>query len=153
MNGPRDVIAPGEVIASAPYPIDAECERAYLRAIAEPAAHRQRPANIHNDHARAREAGFSAPIVAGEQVYAMLAMFLADRFGIGFMRGGALDAVFVKPVLCGDDLRAHARLMRSGEDASELEVWVDNQRGERVVIGTAHIRPPDRRGAKAETER
>ena len=92
--------------------------------------------NIHTDDEAARKAGYRAPIAAGEQTYALMANFILDSFGAEFLRGGRLEAALVKPVFYGDTLTMHARIVDS-ESPRHLEVWTENQHGERVLIGTA----------------
>ena len=133
----RDRFEAGTEGASAPYLLDAAAAEAYLRAIESPA--RRRPANIHNDQAAAQRAGFAAPMAAGEQSLAVLTQLLADRFGMNFLRGGSFEIAFIKPVLFGDRLTAHFRVAGAGEKAAALEVWVENEAGERVLAGTAAV--------------
>lgn len=125
-------------LVSEPYLLDAEAAQAYRLAAQGPPRRAPRK-GIHDDQEAARRAGFGAPIAAGEQTYAVLASFLADRFGMGFLRGGRLEVSFVKPVLFGDTLTCHARATNERDGARELEVWVANQRGERVATGTARV--------------
>ncbi len=134
----RDHLDPGTEYASAPYMLDAAAAEAYLRAIESP--RRRRPANIHNDQELAKRAGFAAPIAAGEQSLAVLAQLIADRFGMNFLRGGNFDIAFIKPVLFGDRLIAHIRVVSAAKEAIALEVWVANEAGERVLAGTAAVR-------------
>jgi acyl dehydratase len=127
----------GDQYASAPYLFDSECAEEYARAIEAP-RNRRRIANIHNDMDAARRAGFPGPIVPGEHTLAVLARLLVDRFGIRFLRGGRLEAAFIKPLYFGDEVTAHARVVRvSG--AIELDVWVQRRGGERVVAGSAAV--------------
>ena len=49
----------------------------------------------------------------------------------------ALDIRFVRPVRLGNTVRAGARATESGG----LEVWVENERGELVIAGSATVRP------------
>jgi len=93
--------ATGREMISRPYLLDAAAAAAYLVAIERP-RRRAPEANIHNDDAAARKAGFRAPIAAGEQTYAVMANFLVDSFGIEFLRGGRLEAALIKPVFYGD---------------------------------------------------
>ncbi len=95
--------------------------------------------NIHTDNDAAHKAGFRAPIAGGEQTYAVMANFLLDSFGIGLLRGGRLEASLVKPVFYGDKLTMHARIIEANGSYAQLEVWTDNDRGERVLIGTARV--------------
>lgn len=138
MNNGNAEIAPGREYTSKPYLLDDSAAEDYLRALESP-ARRARPENIHNDQEAARRAGFTAPIAAGEQTYAVVAQFLADRFGMNFLRGGQLDAAFIKPVFYGDRLITHARVERRDPQAVELEVWVENQHGQRVLAGRARV--------------
>lgn len=41
----------------------------------------------------------------------------------------------------GDRLIARARVERRGASAVELEVWVENQNGQRVLAGQARLAP------------
>jgi acyl dehydratase len=127
----------GEELISAPYQIDDKTAAAYIGAIEAPG--RRRPATIHNDLEAACRAGFRAPIVAGEHSLAVLTQFLADCFEIRFLRGGRFQVAFIKPVFIGDRLTAHVRVVSSAAQATTLEVWVQNDEGERVLTGTATI--------------
>jgi acyl dehydratase len=139
--------APGEIrigaeLASAPYLLDAAAAKAYHDGIELPV--RRRPhANIHDDQDAARKAGFTAPIAGGEQTIAIAAQFLADKFGLRFIRGGRIEVSLTRPVLYGDTLTSHARVVSIDEDRAQLEIDVENQRGEKVLTGTAAVRTND----------
>jgi acyl dehydratase len=127
----------GRELVSKPYLLDAAAAEAYEEGVESPPRHAPR-VNIHTDDAAARKAGFRAPIAGGEQTYALMANFILDSFGIDFLRGGRLEVVLVKPVFYGDTLTMHARI--AGANGSlHLEVWTENDRGERVLIGTARV--------------
>ena len=71
----------------------------------------------------------------------MIAQFLADNFGMRFVRGGRIEVALTKPVLFGDTLVAHARIERIvGDERAELKIRVENQRGEEVLVGSAMVR-------------
>lgn len=127
----------GTEYVSAPYLLDAAAAKAYEGAIEEPP--RRRRSNIHNDPDLAGRAGYAAPIAAGEQTIAVLAKLMVDRFGMGFLRGGRLAVAMIKPVFYGERLTAHARLSRITEASRELEVWVEDSHGDRVLSGTAEV--------------
>jgi hypothetical protein len=139
--------APGEIrigaeLASAPYLLDAAAAKAYHDGIELPV--RRRPlGNIHDDQDAARKAGFTAPIAGGEQTIAIVAQFLADEFGLRFVRGGRIEVSLTRPVLYGDTLTSHARVVSIDEDRAHLEIDVENQRGEKVLTGTAAVRTND----------
>jgi len=128
----------GRELVSKPYLLDAAAAKGYGEGIESPPRRAPR-VNIHTDDEAARRAGFRAPIAGGEQTYAIMANFILDSFGIGFLRGGRLEAVLVKPVFYGDTLTMHARLIDANSPQFQLEVWTENQRGERVLIGTARV--------------
>ena len=141
--------APGEIridaeLVSAPYLLDEAAAKAYLDGIESPPRRRPR-GNIHDDKDAARKAGFAAPIAAGEQTIAIIAQFLADNFGMRFVRGGRIEVSLTKPVLYGDTLTSRAKIIAIDPNANraELRIQVANQRGEQVLIGTAAIRTSD----------
>ena len=125
-------------LVSKPFLLDAAIANAYEKGVAGPPRRTPR-VNIHTDDASARKAGFRAPIAGGEQTYAVMASFLFDSFGIGFLRGGRLEAALIKPVFYGDTLTMHARIVEDDGDRLQLEVWTENDRSERVLVGTARV--------------
>ena len=106
---------------------------------------RRPPRGIHDDKDAARKAGFVAPIAGGEQTIAIIAQFLADNFGMRFVRGGRIEVSLTRPVLFGDTLTSHARIVSVDADSNraELQIHVANQRGEQVLTGTAAVRMND----------
>jgi acyl dehydratase len=125
-------------LVSKPFLLDAAAAKAYGEGIESPPRRTPR-VNIHTDDAAARKAGYRAPIAGGEQTYAMMANFILDSFGAGFLRGGRLEAWLVKPVFYGDTLTMHARIVGSVGSHIQFEVWTENQLGERVLIGAARV--------------
>ena len=132
----------GAELASAPYLLDAAAAKAYHDGIELPVRRRPR-ANIHDDQDAARKAGFTAPIAGGEQTIAIVAQFLADKFGLRFIRGGRIEVSLTRPVLYGDTLTSHAKIVSIDADRAQLEIDVENQRGEKVLTGTAAVRTND----------
>ena len=132
----------GAELASAPYLLDAAAAKAYHDGIERPVRRRPR-ANIHDDQDAARKAGFTAPIAGGEQTIAIVAQFLADKFGLRFIRGGRIEVSLTRPVLYGDTLTSHAKIVSIDADRAHLEIDVENQRGEKVLTGTSAVRTND----------
>ncbi len=62
-----------------------------------------------------------------------------------FVRGGRIEVSLTKPVLFGDTLTSHAKIISVDPNANraELQIHVENQRGEQVLIGTAAVRIND----------
>ena len=130
----------GAEIVSQPYVLDAAAAKAYREGIESPFRRASRR-SIHDDKDAAASAGFVAPIAAGEQTIAVIAQFLADNFGMRFVRGGRIEVSLTKPVLFGDTLISHARVERIvGDESAELKIRVENQRGEAVLVGSASVR-------------
>ena len=142
MSAAPDEIRIGAELASAPYLLDAAAAKAYHDGIELPVRRRPR-ANIHDDQDAARKAGFTAPIAGGEQTIAIVAQFLADKFGLRFIRGGRIEVSLTRPVLYGDTLTSHAKIVSIDADRAQLEIDVENQRGEKVLTGTAAVRTND----------
>ncbi len=132
----------GAELVSPPYVLDAPAAKAYHDGIELP-PRRRPPRGIHDDQDAARKAGFVAPIAGGAQTIAIIAQFLADNFGLRFIRGGRIDVSLTRPVLFGDTLTSHAKIVSVGTDRAELRIHVANQRGEQVLTGTAAIRIGD----------
>jgi len=133
----------GVEIVSRPYTLDAAAAKAYGEGIESPRRRASRR-SIHDDKDAARDAGFVAPIAAGEQTIAVIAQFLADNFGMRFVRGGRIEVALTKPVLFGDTLTSRARVERLTDDErAELDIRVENQRGEDVLVGSASVRTRD----------
>ena len=130
----------GAEIISQPYVLDAAAAKAYGEGIESPRRRASRR-SIHDDKDAAASAGFVAPIAAGEQTIAVIAQFLADNFGMRFVRGGRIEVSLTKPVLFGDTLTSQMRVERIVDDErAELKIRVENQRGEEVLVGSALVR-------------
>jgi len=144
MNAAAGEIRIGAELVSAPYILDADAAKAYHDGIEQP-PRRRPPHGIHDDKDAARKAGFVAPIAGGEQTIAIIAQFLADNFGLRFVRGGRIEVSLTRPVLFGDTLTSHAKIVSINPNANraELQIHVANQRGEQVLIGTAAVRMSD----------
>jgi len=130
----------GAEIVSQPYVLDAAAAKAYGEGIESPRRRASRR-SIHDNKDAAASAGFVAPIAAGEQTIAVMAQFLADNFGMRFVRGGRIEVALTKPVLFGDTLTSRARVERIVDsERAELKIRVENQRGEDVLVGSASVR-------------
>ncbi len=134
----------GAQLVSAPYILDEAAAKAYHDGIELP-PRRRPPRGIHDDQDAARKAGFVAPIAGGAQTIAVIAQFLAETFGMRFVRGGRIEVALTKPVLFGDTIISHAKIVSVDPKANraELQIHVENQRGEEVLTGTAAVRLGD----------
>ena len=137
-----DTLRVGTELVSAPYLLDEAAAKAYHDGIEQP-PRRRRPRGIHDDDDAARRAGFAAPIAGGAQTIAVVAQFLADKFGMRFMHGGWIEVSLTEPVFYGDTLTSHAKIVSVNGKRAELQIRVANQRSEDVLLGVAAIRTND----------
>ena len=142
MSAAPAAIRIGSELVSAPYLLDAAAAKAYQEGVEGP-PRRRPPRGIHDDKDAARKAGFVAPIAGGEQTIAIIAQFLADNFGLRFVRGGRIEVALTRPVIFHDTLTSHAKITSVGADRIELQIHVENQRGEQVLTGSAAVRTRD----------
>ncbi len=104
-----------------------------------------------SDTSEARRQGLERPIVPGNMSMAMITRLVTDWMGpLG--RIVSLDISYRRPVLHGDRLRCVALVTDAGDDALEgagpaivqLDVALENERGERPVQGAAAVELPRR---------
>jgi len=72
---------------------------------------------------------------------AYASQLMVKLLGPGFARGGTMSMAFIKPVYAGDRLTVHGVIKDKRRDGSAtrvvVEVWVENQHGEKTAIGHA----------------
>lgn len=106
---------------------------------------------VHYDADHARELGFPGPFVDGQMLGAFLAQQVQDWAGPGaFLRKLAFrNRVMVYPgdsLVCGGVVTALNR-EDGAPGLAECELWIENQRGERVVDrASALVQMPLRSG-------
>jgi acyl dehydratase len=96
---------------------------------------------IHTDMAAARREGLDAPVAIGPQIAALIFRQLREAFGRGWIEGGTCNLTFRRPVLVTDFCVAKGKVTGKSTDGNgtrvECEVWIENQRGEKVIVGSA----------------
>jgi 3-hydroxybutyryl-CoA dehydratase len=100
-----------------------------------------RPRSIHSDEAFAREKGFRTCLAQGMMSTAYTSQLMVKLLGPGFTRGGTLSMAFIRPVYAGDRLTVRGvvtdRQPENGATRVVVEVWVENQQGEKTAVGHA----------------
>jgi len=98
---------------------------------------------IHYDEAFARQAGLPAPIATGMISSGYLSQLLAAFFGAHWLKGARMAVTYIAPVYAGDTVTARAVVKERAPEGLgtrlTLEIWCENQRGEKVTVGTASI--------------
>jgi acyl dehydratase len=100
-----------------------------------------RPRSIHSDEAWARQKGFRDCLAQGMMSTAYASQLMVKLLGPGFARGGTMSMAFIKPVYAGDRLTVHGVIKDKQRDGGAtrvvVELWVENQHGEKTAIGHA----------------
>jgi hypothetical protein len=96
--------------------------------------------NRHCDYGAAQASGLREPNVNGGQLTEYLGELFIKFFGAGYL-GGKLSLNFLGFVIPGDVVTAHGivteRLTEGDRIRLVLKLWLENQRGETVLAGTA----------------
>ncbi|HEY1729124.1 MAG TPA: MaoC family dehydratase [Candidatus Baltobacteraceae bacterium] len=96
---------------------------------------------IHTDMAAAQREGLAAPVAIGPQVASLIFRQLREAFGPGWLEGGTCSLTFRRPVLVTDFCVARGKVTGMSSEAKGVrvacEVWIENQRGEKVIVGSA----------------
>jgi len=100
-----------------------------------------KPRSIHSDETWARQKGFRACLAQGMMSTAYVSQLMVTLLGPSFARGGTMAMAFIKPVYAGDRLTVHGivkdKQPDSGATRVVVEVWVENQNGEKTAVGHA----------------
>jgi acyl dehydratase len=100
-----------------------------------------KPRSIHSDEAWARQKGFRTCLAQGMMSTAYVSQLMVKLLGPGFARGGTTSMAFIKPVYAGDRLTVHGIIKDKQPDNGAtrvvVEVWVENQDGEKTAVGHA----------------
>jgi len=98
---------------------------------------------LHYDQAFSAQNGLRAPIAAGMMSCAYLSEMLTKTFGAAWLNGSQFNTTFIQPVFAGDTVIAKG-VVRAVETTSQgrkvtVDVWCENQTGEKVTVGEAII--------------
>lgn len=100
-----------------------------------------RPRSIHTDEAWAHAKGFRTTLAQGMMSTAYASELMTRLLGKSFLAGGTLSMAFIRPVYAGDRLTVHGRVMETRREGARtrvvVEVWCENQHGEKTAAGTA----------------
>jgi len=124
------------------YAITRETIAAYSRYVFHGADTR----NIHTDDDVARRAGLPRAVAQGRYPIGYISERMVDLFGVHWFGTGKLDVQLVRPIFPGDRVAVKCVVVgrsREGEHVKvALDVWLENQHGERVTTGIASCLVP-----------
>lgn len=97
--------------------------------------------NLHTDLEFAKNCGLPSVGASATQYMSYTAQLMIDLFGTEWLSHGTMDLKFTALVNAGDILVSKA-VIKSKERANGatkflMDVWCENQRGEKVLIGAA----------------
>lgn len=97
--------------------------------------------SIHTSEEAGQKAGLGGAIAQGGQLVGYLIEYMIKSQGEKFLVGGEISVTFVKPVRSGDvvQVRSESQAAPSPECDLELQIWLENQRGDKVTVGTASV--------------
>ncbi len=132
-------VDPGDEIEE---PVDVSTE-AVVRYLSMPGNRQGQIANRFTDAERAKADGLPGPIVPGVMQLGLMNRVLRNFAGI-YGTVGNVDVSFRRSVIHGDNLKAHALVTDTDEAARsvKLDVFLENDRGERPLQGTAEVTLP-----------
>ena len=96
---------------------------------------------IHTDLEFAKSCGLPSRAASGAMFEGYLTELMIDLFGENFLTEGKMSLTFIAIVDPGDTLLPRAVVQSKQVEGSEvrsvMDVWCENQRGEKVTVGTA----------------
>ncbi len=97
--------------------------------------------SIHTDERWAKAKGLRTTLAQGMMSTAYVSEMMTSLCGAGFVKGGGMSVAFIRPVYAGDRLTVHGvvneRTPEHGGTRVVVDVWCDNQHGEKTAAGTA----------------
>lgn len=97
--------------------------------------------NIHTDDEIARKAGLPRAVAQGRYPIGYLSEVLLDFFGKGWVQGGKLEVSLIKGIYPGDTIAIKGKVRDKIPEGDTiriiLDVWIENQMGEKATVGAA----------------
>ena len=97
--------------------------------------------NIHTDDEVARKAGLPRALAQGRYPVAYISERMLEFFGLGWIQGGKIDVAMVRGIFPGDTITVKGVVTDKQPEGDKLrlmlEVWLENQDGEKTTVGTA----------------
>jgi acyl dehydratase len=102
--------------------------------------------NSHSDPDAAKADGLSRTIASGQNQMAVVHQMLEQNFGDAWVYGGKISIRYIRPVHEDDVLTPNGLVTEitevDGKPRVVLEVWCENQNGDKTSVGTASAGQP-----------
>ncbi len=102
--------------------------------------------NIHTDDEYARSQGLPGIIADGMISTNWIYGFLLDTFGEAYLGKGSLRTKYIKPILENQVVIAALRVTAIEPDGGErrytLDVWCEDDKGQKLTVGAAEVLLP-----------
>jgi acyl dehydratase len=102
--------------------------------------------NSHSDIEAAKADGLSRTIASGQNQMAVVHQLLEQNFGDAWVYGGKISLRYIRPVYEDDVLTPNGVVTEitqvDGKSRVTLEVWCENQNGDKTSVGTASAGQP-----------
>ncbi|MBI4189487.1 MAG: hypothetical protein HY525_02990 [Betaproteobacteria bacterium] len=97
--------------------------------------------NIHTDDESAKREGLAGANAAGPHATVQIFKMMHNAFGEGWVQGGGFNLRVIKQIMLDDFMTAKGVVighrLEGGRVRVECNVWTENQRGEKLAVGTA----------------
>lgn len=102
--------------------------------------------NSHSDLEAAKQDGLTRPLASGQNQMAFIHELLERSFADAWVYGGTISVRYIHPVYAGDRITPNAKVTAvfdaAGQPRVTLEVWCENQDGQKTAAGTATAGQP-----------
>jgi acyl dehydratase len=102
--------------------------------------------NSHSDLAAAQKDGLSRTIASGQNQMAIVHQMLEENFNDAWVYGGKISLRYIRPVHEDDVLTPNGVVKEitelDGKPRVTLDVWCENQNGDKTSVGTAYAGQP-----------
>jgi len=100
--------------------------------------------NIHTDDEYAKSQGLRAVIADGMISTNWLSSMMLTHFGMNYLERGELRTKFIKPIFLGAVVSPRGRVQaverrENGALSYTLEVWCEDEKGEKLTVGDARV--------------
>jgi hypothetical protein len=96
--------------------------------------------NWHNDYTIAQKWGVDQPLIFASQIMEYLGELLIKFFGTGYL-GGTLSLAITRSAWPDDVITVKGKVREKAVEGNVvrlfLDVWCENQRGDKLIVGTA----------------